>query len=189
MDNETFVHLELHGSADEVKAFIEGFRLASGEKRVYSTARENIKTDGFFGSLISRAHGSTDLVVPSGFLGSLVEAVEAATLVDIRIESSRSIDHGELDFEFKCFSRSDGVAIREVVETELPQGVVVEGYETKETIDSEAEGSEMYSPVHEYVLAGRGRFHGPIEGIIALGRRLDDQDFIHPGRIHLVYSG
>lgn len=189
MDNETFVHLEMHGSADEVKAFVEGFRLASGEQRVYSTARENIKIDGFFGSLISRAHGSTHFVVPSGFSIRLAEAVEAATLVDIRVESCRSIDHGELDFEFKCFSRADGVAIREVVETELPLGVVVEGYETEETIDSDAKGSEMYSPVHEYVLTGRGRFHGSIEGIIALGRRLDDQDFIHPGRIHLVYSG
>jgi len=188
MNNETFVHLEMHGSADEVKAFIEGFRLASGEQRVYSTVRENIKIDGFFGSLISKAHGSTHFVVPSDFSGQLGEAVEAGTLIDIRVESSRPIDHGELNFEFKCFSHSDGVAIREVVETELPKGVVLEGYETDETIDSDAEGAEMYSPVHEYVLIGRGQFHGPIEGIIAMGRRLDDQDFIHPGRIHLVYS-
>ena len=189
MDNESFVHLELHGSADEVKAFVEGFRLASGEQRVYSTARENIKTEGFFENLISRAHGSTHFVMPSGFSGRLAEAVEAATVVHIRVESSRPIDHGELDFEFRCYSRPDGVAIREVVETELPEGVVVEGYETEETVDSEAEGAEMYSPVHEYVLTGRGRFHGPIEGIIVLGRRLDDQGFIHPDRIHLVYSG
>ncbi len=188
MDNESFVHLELHGSADEVKAFVEGFRLASGEQRVYSTARENIKTDGFFGSLISRAQGSTDFVVPSGFSGRLADAIEAATLVDIRVDSSRPIDHGELEFEFRCYSRSDGVAIREVVETELPQGVVVEGYETEESIDSKAKGSEMYSPVHEYDLRGKGRFHGPIEGIIVLGRRLDDQNFIHPDRIHLVYA-
>ena len=46
MDNETFVHLELHGSADEVKAFVEGFRLASGEQRVYSTARETSRLTG-----------------------------------------------------------------------------------------------------------------------------------------------
>ncbi len=188
MKNEAFVHLELHGSADEVKAFVEGFCLASGEQRVYSTARENIKIDGFFGNLMSRAHGSTHFVVSSGFSSQLGEAVEAATLVDIRVESSRPIDYAELNFEFKCFSHSDGVAIREVVETDLPEGVVLEGYETDETIDPDAKGAEMYSPVHEYVLIGQGRFRGPIEGIIALGRRLDDQDFIHPGRIHLVYS-
>ena len=187
MNNETFVHLELHGSADEVKAFVEGFRLASGEQRVYSTAKENIKIDGFFGSLMSRAHGSTHFVVPSGFSSQLGEAAGAATLVDIRVESSLPIDSGELSFEFKCFSYSDGVAIREVVETDLSEGVVLEGYETVETIDSDAKGAEMYSPVHEYVLTGQGRFRGPIEGIIVLGRRLDDQDFIHPGRIHLVY--
>ena len=188
MDNETFVHLELHGSADEVKAFVEGFRLASGEQRIYSTARENIKIDGFFGSLISRAQGSTHFVVPSGFSSQFSEAIEAVALVDIRVESVQPIDHGEFSFEFKCFSHPDGVAIRGVVETELPEGVELEGYETEETIDSEAKGAEMYSPVHEYVLTGQGRFRGPIEGIIAMGRRLDDQDFIHPGRIHLVYS-
>ncbi len=185
MDFETFVHLELHGSADEVKAFVEGYRLASGEQRVYSTARENIKTQSFFGSLVSKA---THFVMPEAFAGSLGEAIEAVTLVDIRVENVRPIDHGELEFEFKCFSRSDGVAIQKVVETELPEGVVLEGYETDEIIDSGAKGAEMYSPVHEYVLTGQGRFHGPIEGIIALGRRLDDQDFIHPGRIHLVDS-
>jgi hypothetical protein len=185
MDFETFVHLELHGSADEVKAFVEGYRLASGEQRVYSTARENIKTQGFFGSLVSKA---VHFVMPETFAGPLGEAIEAARLVDIRVENVRAIDHGELEFEFKCFSRSDGVAIQEVVETELPKGVVLEGYETDETIDSGAKGAEMYSPVHEYVLTGQGRFHGPIEGIIAMGRRLDDQDFIHPGRIHLVES-
>lgn len=185
MDHETFVHLELHGSTDEVKAFVEGFRLASGEERVYSTARENIKTDGFFGSLI---HKETHFVMPEAFVGPLSGAVEAVTLIDVRVENSRPIDHGELGFRFKCFSRECGVMIRELVETELPEGVVLEGYETDETIDSEAKGAEMYSPVHEYVLIGQGRFNGPIEGIIAMGRRLDDQDFVHPGRIRLKYS-
>jgi len=185
MDDNTFVHIELHGSADEVKAFVEGFRLASGEQRVYSTARENIKIQGFFGALVSKA---THFVVPEAFAGPLSGATEAARLVDIRVEHIRPIDHGELEFDFKCFSQSDGVAIKEVVETELPEGVVLDGYETDEVIDSGAKGAEMYSPVHEYVLTGRGRFHGPIEGIIAMGRRLDDQDFIHPGRIHLVNS-
>ncbi len=189
MEKETFVHLEMHGSADEVKAFIEGFRLARGEERIYSAVRENIKIDGFLGSLISKAQGSVHFVVPLDFSDRLAEAVRAETLIELRVESVQAIDHGELDFEFRCYSTADGDAIREVVESDLPHGVVVEGYETEEDIDSDAKGAELYSPVHDYVLSGRGRFHGPIEGIIALGRRLDDQDFIHPGRIHLVYAG
>lgn len=185
MDFETFVHLELHGSADEVKAFVEGFRLASGEERVYSCARENIKIQGFFGGLVSK---STHFVVPVAFAGPFGKAAETARRVDVRVESVRPIDYGDLAFDFKCFSQVDGTAIRGVVETELPEGVVLEGYETDEEVNSGAKGPEMYSPVHEYVLTGRGRFHGPIEGIIAMGRRLDDQDFIHPDRIHLIYS-
>lgn len=185
MDHEVFVHLELNGPADEVKAFIEGYRLASGEARIYSCAREDIKIQGFFGGLVSRA---VHFVVPEAFAGPFGQAAEAARLVDVRVENTRSIDYGELQFDFKCFSQADGIAIREVVETELPDGVVLEGYETDEDIHAGAKGPEMYSPVHDYVLSGQGRFHGPIEGIIAMGRRLDDQDFIHPGRIHLVYS-
>jgi len=188
MGNESFVHLELHGSASEVKAFVEGFRLASGEDRVYSTARENIKTDGFFSGLVARAHRSTDFIVPESFLGSIRTALEGAKTIDVKIESSRLINHAEMEFEFRCFARSDGVAIREVVESELPAGVVLEGFEVDETVDADASGAEMYSPAHEYELSGRGRYHGPVEGVILMGRRLDDQDFIHPGRIHLVYS-
>lgn len=185
MDYETFVHLELNGSADEVKAFVEGYRLAFGEDRVYSSARENIKIQGFFGGLVSRA---VHFIVPEAFAGPFSKAAEAARRVDVRVDSVRPIDYGDLEFDFKCFSQTDGSAIREVVETELPEGVVLEGYETEEDVNAGAKGPELYSPVHDYVLTGRGRFHGPIEGIIAMGRRLDDQDFIHPGRIHLIYS-
>ena len=188
MDIERFVHIELHGSAAETKAFVEGFRLASGEERVFSTARENIKTEGFFSDLVSRAHRSTDFVVPEAFAESMRKALDAAIMTDIRVESFRLIEHGELEFEFRCFTRPDGLAIREVVESELPPGVVLDSYEVDEKVDSDAKGAEMYSPAHEYELSGRGRYHGPIEGVIVMGRRLDDQDFIHPGRIHLVYD-
>ncbi len=183
MERETYVHLELFGSANEVNAFVEGFSIASGQQGVYSAARENIKTDGFFEGLVSRV---THFVVTSDLIGPLSEAIEVATMVEIRIDNVNEIDHAELKFEFKCFSEEDGDAIRNVIEADLPAGVVLEGYEPKETKHENARGAEMYSPVHEFVITGRGQYHGPVEGIIELGRRLDDQDFIHPGRITLV---
>lgn len=183
MKLESFVHLELNGPADEIKAFIEGFRLASGERRVYSAARENIKTDGFLGSLVSKV---THYVVPAGFVGPLSAALEASDMVAIRITGEQPFDHAEMKFEFRCFSREIGAAIRSVVESDLPAGVILDEYTTDEDIDDDAKGAELYSPVHEYVASGRGRYHGPIDGIIVMARRLDDQDFIHPGRITLV---
>lgn len=188
MHHEPFVHFEIHGATDEVKAFVEGFRLASGESQVYSAAAENIKIEGFLSHLASIAHRVTHYILPEAFGRRLAEAIASCTAFDVNVELGGAIRYGELAFEFRCFSRADGEAIRKVVESDLPDGIDVEGYETEEVVNDEAKGTELYSPTHEYELSGHGRFRGPIVGIIELGRRLDDQDFVHPGRIHIEYD-
>ncbi|MCD4748065.1 MAG: hypothetical protein K8R59_01720 [Thermoanaerobaculales bacterium] len=189
MDRDVYVHLELRGSSNETNAFVEGFRIASRVDRVFYAARENVHLDGFLDSLISRAHRCTHVLLPASMEKPLMEAFEVSQLIDVQAAPSRVIDHAELTFEFRCFAREDGVAIRAVVETEIPEGVDLESYTVKETVNEDAKGPEMYSPVHEYILNGEGRFVGPIVGIIELGRRLDDQEFVHREKIKLVHAG
>lgn len=185
MERENFVHLELRGNVDEIKAFIEGFRLAIGEDRVFSAARENIKVESFLSGL---THRSAHFLVPASFEEPLKEALAKEDRIEISIEARHPIDHAELKFAFRCYSRDVGVEVRKVIEQDLPEGVVLEGMQVDEEIDDGAKGSELYSPVHDYDLQGEGLYHGPVEGIIAVGRRLADQDFIHPERIQLVYG-
>jgi len=65
---------------------------------------------------------------------------------------------------------------------------VLDPYEVSETVDEDARGPELYSPVHDYILEGKGTYRGPFLGILEMSVRLSEQDFVHPGKIKLEYG-
>ncbi len=186
MSSEVFVEMELHGPSDQAVAFIDGFRHAAGARGpIWFAGRERIKLDDFLDTLRQTLQRGTHVILRKQTAQRIAEALAESTLLSIKVESIEEIDYCELSFEYRCYSQGDGCDVRRVVEQDLPEEVRLEGYRHEEEIDESAKGPELYSPAHHYTLHGRGRYVGPVAGIIEMAHRLTDQDFIHPAKIRL----
>jgi hypothetical protein len=187
MSGEVFVEVEFKGPRDRAIGFVEGYRLAAGEGRVWFCPREHVDHGGLLDSLKERMHLETHVILSRALADRIVEALGKSDHIDLEVEEIHEIEKVELPFEFKCFSRDEAVEIRARIEKDLPEGVSLEDYEVKENIDEGAVGVEMYSPVHDFIAAGKGRYVGSVPGVMEICRRLEDRDFIHPGRAQLHY--
>ncbi|MFV2073621.1 MAG: hypothetical protein ACC742_13325 [Thermoanaerobaculales bacterium] len=188
MSEDRLVELELKGSREQVLGFVEGFRLASGVQQVWFCPREHIYHGGFVESLKEAVHLETHVILPVALAEAVVGALEESPLVDIEVGEVNEIESAELPFEFKCFSREDAGPIQALIEKDLPDGVSLEDYEVDEEIHDDAVGVEMYSPVHDYILSGAGRYVGQVPGVLEMAHRLDDRDFVHPEKVRLHFA-
>jgi hypothetical protein len=186
MSAEVYVELELHGPADQAVGFIEGFRAAvDAPGPAWYSERENIDLESLYEALREKLSRGCHVILPRPTAEAIAAALEESEIVEVKVASMSDIDYAEMRFDYRCYSRSDGEAVRKVVTEDLPGGVRLEGFSAHEERDDSARGVELYSPAHDYTCWGDGRYVGPVDGIFALDRRLGDQDFIHPGKIRL----
>ncbi len=185
-DETTYLEIELNGPGDQAVGFVEGFRLGAGDAApVWYAGREEVDVPGFWERLRQKLHMDTHVIVPAALGRAMVEAIGRSDLLEISVGEIHQVDYAELPFDFEVYSREEGAAVRHVIEDELPEGVRLEGYTTEEQVREDARGAELYTPVHDYVLSGKGRYVGPVPGILAMADRLADQSFIHPQRVQL----
>lgn len=187
MKPEEFVELELHGDADVSIAFVEGLRLASPESSpVWYSKWERIAGESWLETLREHIGAGLHVVLPRTLADRVEASLAATSVVAVEISGRRRVASAELEFEFRCYSRDEGAAIRRLVEEHLPAGVELVDYQNSEQVEDDARGAELYSPVHDYELEGRGRYRGSIPGVFEMLHRLADQSFVHAGKVHLV---
>ncbi len=186
MTRGAFVELELHGPSDQAVAFVEGIRLACDYTGpVWFAGRERIELCDLLDTLRQNLGRGTHVILERALAEHIAEALAASEVLQLKVASIEEIDHVEMKFEFECYSKSDATEVRQVIENDLPKGVRLEGYRHREKVDESARGTELYSPTHHYTAQGRGRYIGPVEGVISMAHRLVDQDFIHPSKIRM----
>ena len=186
MSTDVYVELELNGSSDQALGFVEGFRSALGDTRpVWSSGTVPFGLETLLDRLRDRMHLESHFVLPRDLAENIVATVGKSTAVGLKPGTLVEVSYAELDFEFRCFNPTDGASLRRVVEEDLPDEVRLEDYTTEEKRDESARGVELYSPAHDYVLEGSGRYVGPVAGVFSLAERLRDQDFVHPGKVRL----
>jgi hypothetical protein len=187
MDQQMYAYLEIQGDRDSCLGFIEGFRLALKEKDVFFSDEIGFELPTFLDNVVSGLHRETHLVAPLSFLEAMIDAMQRTQRIKLKAEKIRPLSGASFSFAYKCYSAEEGHAIRELIEHELPEGLSLEDYEVKEEIDPDAKGAELYSPVHDYILKGKGLYRGPFEAVKTMALRLRDQSFIHPDKIELEY--
>jgi len=188
MDQHVYAYLEIQGNRESCLGFIEGFRLAVNEDDIFLSDEIGFELPTFLDKLASGLHSETHLVAPLRFLEAMIEAMQRTHRIKLKSEKIRPLSGASFNFSYKCYSAEEGHAIRELIEHELPEGLSLEDYEFKEEINPDAKGAELYSPLHDYVLKGKGLYHGPFEAVKKMARRLHDQSFIDPEKIQLEYS-
>jgi hypothetical protein len=185
MTEQVYVHMELHGPRERLLGFVEGVRVAAGEASVWYGGEDSYALDTVKDAVKEKFGVELHVVLPAALVPTVEAQLAAARVVKATVTWVRDIRHAELAFTFRCFSREVGEELRRVVETDLPAGVRLEDYKVEESKAADAEVVELYTPVHHYTLSGSGRYLGPVPAIFALARRLHDQDFIEPDKVHL----
>ncbi len=72
--------------------------------------------------------------------------------------SRREIDSAQIEFRFECYCREVADDLRKAFESSLPEGLLLEDYQSVEKIDESAKGLELYSQAHEFTFSGSGRY-------------------------------
>jgi hypothetical protein len=123
------------------------------------------------------------LFVPGTQARPLVRAIQGKP--EIRLERLREISSGHFPFSAKAFSPEVAAKIKDALHSPLPPGVTLEACQESEKVDPEAEGVELYAPVHAYTYRCQGTFSGPPPGIFQIHRTLQALDFVHEEKLEL----
>ena len=67
----------------------------------------------------------------------------------------------------------------------MPADVTLTDHE-REEVDPDAGGVELYAPAHAYTFRASGRITGPLDGVLAMQRRLRGLDFVTLEGLQLV---
>jgi hypothetical protein len=188
MVDQVFVHMELHGSHDRLVGFVEGLREAAGEAAVWFCSEDGYALDSLVDTIKEKIGLETHVVLSLPLARQVEARLAESPAVKATVAWTKEVDHAELSFTYRCFSRDVGAEVRQVIEGHLPDGVRLEGYEVNESEVPDGEGVELYSPVHAYTVSGAGRYVGPVPAVFELADRLRDQDFIEPDPVRFVYA-
>lgn len=179
-----YYEIIIRGDDRDLIPFIAGFAAACGMSDVHFAQEIGLRLNPLRERI--KHHGEVQHVIcPENQRARLREAVAAAApryAFEIRDESK--IGRAYFHFALETPSREVAGEIREALAT-LPPGVVVMDFDPEELVHPDARGAEVYSPVHEYVLRGKGVIEGDVGGVVEMRRRLSDIEFVHCDEIDL----
>lgn len=171
--------LLIEGPEDELESLLSshpGDAIRGSELRLSS--------ESFTDRVLEFLHARTHHVV----FASAVQARELArTLRDgLRLEGLREIVEGRFGFKAEAYNPEIGAKIHDALNAELPDGIDFVERE-QATVDPDAAGVELFTPVHDFVYQARGVIAGTPPGILEMNRRLHRLDFVHEEPLELVY--
>ncbi len=186
-----WVEVVLRGSRRRARGFVEGYLAGSGVRdAVLDAEEEGFERETLRERLSGVLHPSArvmHLLVPAPAVEAVREAARAAEArgIPAAVVETREIARATLEFSFSAFSREHGRRLLSLLDG-LPEGVrLLRDRPFEERIDPGALGVEAYAPAHEYEIRGEGTIEGDLEGVLAVRRRLRDEDAIRLGRAGL----
>jgi hypothetical protein len=170
--------------------FIQGYIRGIGETvNVVDAEAEGFECEPLRERLLEMLQPSLEtlhLVVPGGLGPHVRQAVAHAVEMghDTEILHAQAIDGARFSFSARVYSKQHGEKIQAMF-GDPPEGVAVSG-EMNVKVDPEAEGVEMYAPVHEYELKADCVVSGPIDGVLHLYRQAGQEELIQLDDLELV---
>lgn len=175
--------LLIEGSEEALESFLADVR--GGEAGLAVRGSELPLRPESFSERIREVLGTKPhhlLFSPADHARMLVAALAGRS--DLRLERLREVAGGRFSFEAKAFSRDVARTIKGALHAALPPGISLEDIEESETVEPDAEGVELYAPVHDYVYGASGTIRGTLPGLFEMRRRLE-MDFCKSGEIEM----
>jgi hypothetical protein len=191
---ERYHELVIEGRRGLAMGFVHGY-LAGREltDEVFDAEAEGVCCESFrekFREFLNPKRETIHLLVPEHLVDKAKEALVRSGERDIslRLLHERVIDRLRFSYSFQVYSREHGRRIRSWFE-EPPEGVTLSRKAVMaERIDPDAKGIEMYSPVHDYELKGKGTVEGAVRGVLEFYRLCRDEELIQTGELEPVVA-
>jgi hypothetical protein len=180
----------VHGSAAAVRAFAAGVAAVRGEA-----------TPLVFGDDVGIEHASlgeklralltagTHVVVlgPAGATDAFIDALARdGAGAGLKLERKRPLTDARFGFTLQTFNREQANAARAALLESLPLGVKIDGLAQAEETHPDANGVELYAPLHAYAYRASGLIAGPVPGVLEVRRRAAAVDGVDVGKLALV---
>jgi hypothetical protein len=179
-----YYEIIIRGDDRDLIPFVAGFAAGCGMSGVHFGQEAGLRMEPLRDRI--KHHGEIQHVVcPESHRARLHEALEAAApRFEFEVKEEAKIERAYFHFDFDTPSRKVAEEIKLIL-AKLPAGVAAMDYDPEEIVNPGAKGTEVYSPVHEFVFRGKGVIEGDVDGVIVTRRRLADTEFAHCGEIDL----
>lgn len=179
----TFCEIVIKGDDRDLVPFLSGFAVGARARGIYFAEEAGLHLK-LLGERI-RHHGEVHHVICTDALRGVIHdaLAKAAPRYRFEIKDERKIERATFSFKVETPSRDVAKAVKDAV-AKPPRGVVVTGFVPRETLNPDAKGAEVYSPVHDYVFSAEGAVDGDI-GVIEMRKKLAAIDFVQCDEIEL----
>lgn len=191
--NERYYEVVIEGNLDLMKGFVMGFLAGRGiEGGVFFDEACHIEGECSTGPLL-RLIGARDdnciMIVGSGLHDLLVTALRKhEAVLPLRVRKVREVLSAAFICEFRSYSREVGAQLKEIL-SGIPAGANGKsGFEMHEKLDPEGKGLEMFTPLHDYELTGKGRISGSVKEVLDLYHRLGRFEVVELGELELTFG-
>jgi hypothetical protein len=189
---QPFVEVVLEGPRGRARGFAEGYLAGRGiEADLLDAEEEGFEREALREHLREILHPAAEvlhLLVPAQAAEAVRQAAEIAASrgMPLAVRKTRAIAGARFEFSFTAFSPVLGRRVLSLL-SELPEGVrVLRDRPDQERVDPAAHGIEAYSPAHEYEIRAKGTVEGDLAGVLAVHRRLREEDAVRLGGAELV---
>ncbi len=191
--NKDYCEVVIEGHLDLAKGFVMGFLAGRGiEGSAFFDETCHIAGDYETGPILRLIHARDNvstLIAGSGLCDLLIAALNRhPQAIALKIRKARRVLSAAFACTFRTYSREAGEKIKEILNC-VPEGVDGESaFEMHEKLDPEGKGHEMFTPLHDYELAGKGRISGSVRGVLDLYERLKRFEVVEVGELELTYG-
>ena len=191
--NKDYYEVVIEGHLELAKGFVMGFLAGRGiEGSAFFDDTCHIAGDYETGPLLRLIHARDNvstLIAGSGLCDLLIAALNRhPQAVALKIRKARRVLSAAFACTYRTYSREAGEKIKEILSC-VPEGVDGESaFEMHEKVDPEGKGHEMFTPLHDYELAGKGRISGSVRGVLDLYERLKRFEVVEVGELELTYG-
>lgn len=177
-----FFEVVLEGVAEAGRGFLCGLLLGSGQPGYLEFPPEHAPPGRTLGDRLRGMVGLSPhecrAIIDQASRDRLVAlSSRLESEAGLRLSEEGRVRAARFPFHYQAFARRYGEEIRTLLKG-LPGGLTVEGGDPVETLDPEARGLEVYSPVHDYEITGEGSISGRIDLVIEARRRLAEHPLV-----------
>jgi hypothetical protein len=186
---ERYHEMVIEGRRGQAMGFVHGY-LAGRDltDEVFDAEAEGVCCESFrekFREFLNPKRETIHILVPEHLVEQVKESLARSRERDMPLTllHERVLSGLRFSYSFQVFSRKHGRRIRSWFESP-PEGVSLSRKAVMaERIDPGAKGIEMYSPVHDYELKGKGSVEGSVRGVLEFYRLCRDEELVGTGEL------
>jgi hypothetical protein len=191
--NKDYYEVVIEGHLELAKGFVMGFLAGQGiEGSAFFDEACHIAGEYEAGPLlrlIDAQNKVSTLIVGAGLYELLVAALNRhPQVIALKTRKARRILSAAFDCQFRTYSREIGGKIKDILSC-APEGVDGDSaFELQEKVDPEGRGVELFTPLHDYELTGKGRISGSVKGVLDLYQRMERFEVVELGELELTFG-